>query len=80
METATIPIVGVSLGHRHQKTAIAVIERAYVGTGERFTVVKHDGPSYRSTRFETREPVSLEYRVRHLERHGPPTRALPTFW
>jgi hypothetical protein len=76
VSTDTIPIVGVSLGHRHLKTAISVIERAYVRTspGEVFTVVRYDGPSYRPARFETHEPVILEYRVRHLERHGPPTR------
>ena len=74
MSTDTIPIVGVSLGHRHQKTAISVIERAYVrAPGEMFTEVHHDGP-YGRARFETREPVTLEYRVRHLERHGPPSR------
>ena len=75
MSTDTIPIVSVSLGHRHQKTAISVIERAYVPTspGEMFTEVHHDGP-YGRARFETREPVTLEYRVRHLERHGPPSR------
>ncbi len=75
MSTDTIPIVGVSLGHRHQKTAISVIERAYVpaSPGEVFTTVRYDGP-YSRARFEVREPVTLEYRVRYLERHGPPTR------
>ena len=75
MSTDTIPIVGVSLGHRHQKSAISVIERAYVraSPGEMFTAVRYDGP-HGCARFETREPVTLEYRVRHLERHGPPTR------
>ena len=74
MSTDTTPIVGVSLGHRHQKTAISVIERAYMrAPGEMFTEVRHDGP-YGGARFEAREPVTLEYRVRHLERHGPPSR------
>jgi hypothetical protein len=64
----------VSLGHRHQRTAISVIERVYVPAwpGETFTAVSYDHRG--RTRFEVREPVSLEYRVRHLERHGPPTR------
>ena len=75
VSTDTIPIVGVSLGHRHEKTAISVIERAYMPTlrGEMFTTVHYDNP-YRRARFEVREPVTLEYRVRHLERHGPPSR------
>jgi hypothetical protein len=75
VSTDTIPIVGVSLGHRHQMTAISVIERAYVqaSPGEMFTSVHYDG-HYGRARFETREPVTLEYRVRHLERHGPPSR------
>ena len=79
MSTDTIPIVGVSLGNRHQRTATSVIERAYVPTspGEMFTQVV---PVYtpwgyeNGRRFEAWEEVSVEYRVRHLERHGPPSR------
>jgi hypothetical protein len=67
--TNTIPIVGVSLGHRHEKTAISITERAYVlaSPGERFNE-RHHGV------LEAHEEVGVEYRVRHLERHGPPSR------
>ncbi len=68
-----VPIVGVSLGHRHERTAISVTERAYVPTGETFTAFRYDHASKRQT-FEAREGVSLQYRVRHLERMGPPAR------
>src|SRR5829696_2360254 len=65
----TIPIVGVSLGHRHERTASSITERAYVlaSPGERFNE-RHHGV------LEAREEVGVEYRVRHLERHGPPSR------
>lgn len=68
-----VPIIGVSLGHRHEKTAISVTERAYVPTGEHFNAVDY---SYRRKRtiLEAHEKVMVEYRVRHLERHGPPSR------
>ncbi len=73
MSTASVPIIGVSLGHRHEKTAISVTERAYVPTGETFNAVDY---SYRRKRtiLEAHERVTVEYRVRHLERHGPPSR------
>ena len=67
MRTDPIPIVGVSLGHRHEKSAISVTERAYIPTGETFNVTRHGT-------LEAHEGVSLEYRVRHLERSGPPSR------
>ncbi len=67
MSISPTPIVGVSLGHRHERTAISVTERAYVPTGETFNAM-------RQGRLEAREDVSLEYRVRHLERSGPPSR------
>ncbi len=70
---AAAPIVGVSLGHRHEKTAISVVERSYLSTGEHFTSARYDHSTRRQT-FEAREAVSLQYRVRHLERHGPPAR------
>jgi hypothetical protein len=68
-----IPIVGLSLGHRHEKTAISVTERAYVPSGETFNATRYDGPHGRA-RLEAREEVRPEFRVRHLERSGPPSR------
>jgi hypothetical protein len=68
----SVPIVGASLGHRHERTGISVIERAYVPTGEHFNAVTYDERGWE--RLNTRERLSLEYRVRHLERHGPPSR------
>jgi hypothetical protein len=68
-----IPIIGVSLGHRHERTAISVTERAYVPTGEAFNAIAYDY-RYKRNRLEAREGVRVEYRVRHLERQGPPSR------
>jgi hypothetical protein len=68
VRTIPVPIVGVSLGHRHERTAVSVTERAYVPTGERFNATAYDASSGRE-RLEAREGVKLEYRVRHLERH-----------
>lgn len=73
MTVEAIPIVGVSLGHRHEKTAISVIERSYLPTGERFNVARYDHDRRRQV-LEAREAVSLQYQVRYLERHGPPAR------
>jgi len=69
LRTEPIPIVGVSLGHRHEKTAIAITERAYVlaWPGEAFNALTRG-------QIEARQTVRIEYRVRHLERHGPPSR------
>ncbi len=69
-EAITTPIIGASLGHRHQKTAISVVERAYVlaSPGEAFNARGYRGE------LEAREAVGVEFRVRHLERHGPPSR------
>jgi hypothetical protein len=61
--SAPLAIVGVSLGHRHENTAIAVTERTYLPNGERFTA-----PAKPRQALEAREAVSVEYRVRHLER------------
>jgi hypothetical protein len=72
MRADTVPIIGVSLGHRHEKMAISVVERTYVSTGEIFNAVYYDGP-YGRARFELREKVLAEYRLRHLERQGPPS-------
>jgi hypothetical protein len=63
---STVPIVGVSLGHRHEKTAISVTERTYIPTGEHFNAITYDARGQRG--LNTRERLSLEYRVRHLER------------
>jgi hypothetical protein len=68
MSTTPIPIIGASLGHRHEKTAISVTERAYASTGETFNT-HHYEPGYGWPRLEAREGVKVEYRVRHLERH-----------
>jgi hypothetical protein len=72
VSTAPIPIVGVSLGHRHERTGISVVERAYVPTGERFNHVTYDERGWE--RHQTREHLCTQYAVRHLERHGPPSR------
>jgi hypothetical protein len=72
MNTTPIPIVDVSLGHRHERTAISVTERTYIPTGETFNAVTHDKRGWQ--RLQTKERLGLEYRVRHLERHGPPSR------
>ena len=62
-----MPIVGVCLGHRHENTALSVTERAYIlaSPGEAFTATRRAGGR---TTLEAREAVSVEYRVRHLER------------
>jgi hypothetical protein len=72
VNTTRTPIVGVSLGHRHERTAISVTERAFVPTGERFNHVTYDERGWE--RHQTREHLATEYRVRHLEHHGPPSR------
>jgi hypothetical protein len=61
----TVRIVGVDLGQQRDPTAIAVVERGYVP----------DGPLYNDEYwykgrwiYAAREPVRLEYHVRHLER------------
>jgi hypothetical protein len=72
MKDTPVPIIGVSLGHRHERTAISVTERAFVYTGERFNHVSYDERGWE--RHQTMEHLSTEYRVRHLERHGPPSR------
>ena len=73
MRTEPLPIVGVELGARMENTAISVTERAYVSTGEAFNASRHDHHLGRH-RLHAREKVSVEYRVRHLERHPPPVR------
>lgn len=69
----TLTIVGVDLGRRHEKTAISVIERTYVRTGELFSAAHYDQDRGRRG-LDARERVTVEYHVRHLERHGPGVR------
>jgi hypothetical protein len=75
VRTEPLPIVGVELGARMENTAISVMQRAYVPTGELFNKVRRDyagGYAIGRSRLESREKVSVEYRVRHLERRSPP--------
>jgi hypothetical protein len=61
----TLRIVGVDLGQQRDPTAIAVIERGYVSAGALFNAhYFYKGREIHAAR----EPVRLEYRVRHLER------------
>jgi hypothetical protein len=61
----TIPIIGVDLGQQRDYTAISVIEREHVPNGPMY----NDEYYYRGRWvFGARQPVRLEYRVRHLER------------
>jgi hypothetical protein len=60
-----IRIVGVDLGQKRDPTAITVVERGYVPAGPLFNA--HYWYKGRQI-FSAREPVSLEYHVRHLER------------
>jgi hypothetical protein len=73
VRASPLPIVGVELGARMENTAISVNERAYVPTGDRFNVTRYHHRIGRE-RLEARETVSVEYRVRHLERYSPPVR------
>ena len=61
----TLRIVSVDLGQQRDYTAIAVVERGYVPAGPLYNA--HYWYKGRQI-FSAREPVSLEYRVRHLER------------
>jgi hypothetical protein len=60
-----IPIIGVDLGQQRDYTAISVIEREHVPSGPMY-----NDEYYHRGRwvFGARQPVRLEYRVRHLER------------
>jgi len=73
VRTDPLAIVGVSLGHRHEKTAVSVTERAYIPTGRKFNAFRYDRGRSRQV-LGPREEVFREYRVRHLERSGPPSR------
>src|SRR5215208_4949422 len=58
-------IVGVDLGQQRDPTAITVIERGYVSVGKLYNA--HYWYKGREI-YAAREPVKLEYHVRHLER------------
>jgi hypothetical protein len=58
-------LVGVDLGQKKDPTAITVIERGYVPAGPLYNETYwHKGRQV----FGAREPIKLEYHVRHLER------------
>jgi len=66
-----IRIVGVDLGQQRDPTAIAVVERGYVNAGALYNAEYWlPGSKGRERRqiYAAREPVELEYHVRHLER------------
>jgi len=70
-----LSIVSVELGARMENTAISVIHRAWVPTGELFNKVRRDyaaGYASGRSRLRSREKITVEYRVRHLERRSPP--------
>jgi hypothetical protein len=55
-----------------ESTAISVVERAFVGTGETFKKTVYDHRGWAN--LVASEKVTPEYRVRHLERRSPPVR------
>src|SRR5215216_2659946 len=64
-------IVGVDLGQSQDPTAVTVIERGYVSAGALYNAEYWlPGNKWRERRqvYAAREPVKLEYHVRHLER------------
>lgn len=60
-------LIGVDLGQQQDFTAITVVERHYVPDGEPQDDARYDRDAGRMV-FESRQPVALEYRCRHLER------------
>lgn len=62
-----VTLIGVDLGQQRDYTAISIIERHYVPDGEPQDATYWD-PDYRRMVPESRQPVALEYRCRHLER------------
>ncbi len=61
----TLRIVGVDLGQQRDPTAICVVERGYVSAGPLYNArYWYKGREMHAAR----EPVALEYHVRHLER------------
>ena len=63
----TIPIVGIDLGQQRDYTAISVVERHHVPVGEMYNAEYYEA-SLGKQIHAARQPVRLEYRVRHLER------------
>ena len=63
--TDKIPIIGIDLGRQRDYTAISVIEREHVSAGPMYNDEYYHGGEWT---FGARQPVRLEYRVRHLER------------
>jgi hypothetical protein len=72
VRTDPFPIVGVELGARMENTALSVVERAWVGTGEHFNKVTYDHRHTYGQKLVASEKVVSNYRVRHLERRKPP--------
>jgi hypothetical protein len=58
-------VVAVDLGQQRDYTAIAVVERCYVSAGPLYNAEYYHRGEWIH---RAREPVSLEYHVRHLER------------
>jgi hypothetical protein len=58
-------IVGIDLGQQRDPTAITIVERGYVSRGALYNA--HYWYKGREI-YSAREPVKLEYHVRHLER------------
>ena len=61
----TIPIIGVDLGQQRDYTAISILEREHVPAGAMYNDEYHHRGRWI---YAARQPVRLEYRVRHLER------------
>ncbi len=62
---ATIPIVGVDLGQQRDYTAICVVERHHVPNGAMYNAHYR---THNAEVYAARQPVRVEYRLRHLER------------
>lgn len=60
-----IPIVGVDLGQQRDWTAISVLERHHVPDGGMYNAEYYHSGEWV---YRARQPVRLEYRLRHLER------------
>ncbi len=67
MMPETKTVVGVDLGQTNDYTALCVTERAYVPVGRLVDGSYRDHRAGRTVR-AARQPVGVEYRVRHLER------------
>ncbi len=68
-----VPIVGFSIGFRHEPTGLVVAEAHYVAEGEPYGWTSPlQGKGGRLVT-ENRQDVSTEYRVTHIRRLDPPT-------